>query len=91
MLPGVSMPSWDPPLKSPALNPHLHVAVGEEEVDDDVQAEQLHAVQALLDAGQLPAQLLAPEHLPRPADVAPDRLPKIAAAGFFFWGGRTQT
>lgn len=60
---------------------HLRIAVGQQQADHDVQAEQLHAVQALLDAPQLTAQLLAPEQLPHPADVTSEGLPKIPAVG----------
>ena len=66
---------------SAAPGSHLRVAVGQQQADHDVQAEQLHAVQALLDEPQLPAQLLAPEQLPRPADVTSEGLPEISAVG----------
>lgn len=60
--------------------PHLDVPVGQQQVDDDVGGEQLHAVQPLLDAAQLVAQLLAAETLPRLADLVPDGLPEVLAA-----------
>lgn len=80
------------PTRNAPLSPHLDVTVGEEKVHHDVQAEQLHAVQALLDASQLPAQLLPPVHLPCPPDIPPDHLPKIPAGDEGrrrggFWGG----
>lgn len=60
--------------------PHLDVPVGQQQVDDDVGREQLHAVQPLLDATQLVAQPLAAETLARLSDLVPDGLPEVLAA-----------
>lgn len=64
-----------PASSSPA---HLHVPVGEQQVHDDVGAQQLHAVQSPLQASQLLPQLLPAEPLPRPPDVLPNGLPEVA-------------
>lgn len=64
-----------PASSSPA---HLHIPVGEQQVHDDVGAQQLHAVQSPLQASQLLPQLLPAEPLPRPPDVLPNGLPEVA-------------
>lgn len=60
--------------------PHLDIPVGEQQVDDNVGGEQLHAVQPLLDVAQLVAEVLAAKTLPRFADLVPDGLPEVLAA-----------
>lgn len=60
--------------------PHLDVPVGQQQVDDDVRGEQLHTVQAFLDASQFLAQVLATETLPGHADLLPDGLPEVLAS-----------
>lgn len=65
-----------PPVFSRA---HLDVPVGQQQVDDDVRGEQLHAVQPLLDALQLLVQVPAAETLPRHPDLLPDGLPEVLA------------
>lgn len=57
---------------------HLHITIGEQQVHDDIQAQQLHAVQSPLQAGQLLPQLLPTKPLPCLSDVLPNGLPKIA-------------
>lgn len=66
--------------KTNFVGPHLDVPVGEQQVDDDIGGEQLHAVQPLLDAAQLIAQLLAGKTLPCLADLVPDGLPEVLTA-----------
>lgn len=51
---------------------HLDVPVGQQQVNDDIGGEQLHAVQAFLDASQFLAQVLAAETLPCHANLLPD-------------------
>ena len=64
-----------PASPSPA---HLHIPVGEQQVHDDVGAQQLHTVQSPLQASQLLPQLWPAEPLPRPPDVLPNGLPEVA-------------
>ena len=56
---------------------HLDVPVGEQQVDDDVGAQELHGVQPLLDAAQLLTQGLASEALSGQTDLPLDRLPEV--------------
>lgn len=58
---------------------HLDVPEGQEQVNDNIRGEQVHAVQAFLDTSQFLAQVLAAETLPRPADLLPDGLPEVLA------------
>lgn len=57
--------------------PHLNVPVRQQQVDDDIGGEQLHAVQAFLDASQFLTQVLPAETLPGHSDLLPDGLPEV--------------
>lgn len=58
---------------------HLDVPEGQQQVNDNIRGEQLHAVQAFLDAPQFHAQVLAAETLPCHANLLPDGLPEVLA------------
>lgn len=61
------------------LNTHLNISVGQQQIQDYIRSEQIHAVQAFLDAAQLLTQGFATEALPRQPDLLPDRLPEVLA------------
>lgn len=53
-------------------NTHLNVPVGQQQVHDYIRGEQLHTVEALLDAAQLLAQVFTAETLPGHPDLMSD-------------------
>lgn len=58
---------------------HLYIAVRQQQIHDDIRAQQLYAVQPPLQASQLLPQLLPTEPLPSLPDILPNGLPEIAA------------
>lgn len=56
-----------------------NVPVGQQQVDDYIRGERVHAVEAFLDAPELLTQVLAAETLPCHTNLMHDRLPEVLA------------
>lgn len=69
---------------------HLDIAIGQQQIHDDVRAQQLYTVQPPLQASQLLPQLLPTEPLPSLPDILTNGLSEIAADVQDHWWGEKR-